>query len=76
MENCIKEITRQLEQKIITKDEADKILLNLFIVKENSAIEKLQTLIMLCDYYKRDYDNIRFYKMKDKLDEIYNNYLK
>ena len=47
MENTIKETTRLLIQGTLTKDEADKILLDLLVVSKRSEL-------FFCDFCKED----------------------
>ena len=85
MEKFIKEITRQLEQHIITKDDADKILLNLFGVIDSSVADKVKSLFQLREfYYKQSHfsgwseknpNAIKCKEIELKLDEILKNCL-
>ena len=61
MENTIKETTRLLLQGTLTKDEADKILLDLIVVRQQSEL-----LFAFCTYLEET-TNIKPFIYKDRI---------
>lgn len=61
MENTIKETTRLLLQGTLTKDEADKILLDLLVVRQQSEL-----LFAFCTYLEET-TNIKPFIYKDRI---------
>ena len=57
MENKIKETTEKLSNGTITKDEADKILLDLFGVICRLSFKEIEMLVQLKHYDDSDYGN-------------------
>ena len=79
MEKTIKETTRLLTQGIITRDEADKILLGLFSVRQHIFVIKdtagdwvklftnKEDADKECDIFAKQHDYVGFYVDEEKL---------